>query len=318
VVPTPPTNAPWWPGHGRAGVVALVAALVLSGCALALPAGGEGSVAYSARVVRVVAAEDFWGSIAASVGGAHADVVSFIDRPDTDPHAYEPTAADARRLADAQVVLENGAGYDPWMDRLLSADGGDRAVLDVATLLGVPTGGNPHLWYDPVAVDRVVSAVAADLARADPADRGYFEARARQYTQVGLAGYHATLADIRLRFAGTPVAASESVVVYLCRALGLDLVTPPSLLRAVSEGTEISTADKATVDAQLRYRSVAVYLENTQNLTPDVQAQVAEARSARIPVVGVTETMTPAGASFASWQTAQLRALESALASSRG
>ena len=317
-VPHPPgghhgARAPW-----VAAVLAVtVAAVLVSGCALSLPPGGEGSGTFRPHVVRVVAAEDFWGSIVAQVGGAHAQVVSLIASPDTDPHAYEPTAADARRLADAQVAVYNGAGYDPWMPRLLAADGGTRTVLDVASLVGVPPGGNPHLWYSPAFVARFVTTATADLVAADPADRAYFQDRARAYTEVGLSGYHASIASIRTRFAGTPVAASESIVVYLCRALGLRLVTPPTFLRAVSEGTDPSAADTATIDAQLRQRTVRAYLENTQNVTPDVQAQVRAARSAGIPVVRFTETLRPAGATFQAWQTAQLEALEAALGTAR-
>ena len=303
---------------GAATGLLIVVALALGACATSLPSTGEGSVAYASRVVRGVAAEDTWGSIATQIGGAHAHVVSIIANPETDPHAYEPTAADARTLADAQVAVRNGAGYDPWMQRLLAADGGHRAVLDVGDLVGVAPGGNPHLWYDPSFVDRYIGAVTTDLQRADPADRAYFADRRSTYERVGLAPYHAAIARIRASFAGTPVGASESVVVYLCRALGLDLVTPPSFLRAISEGTDVSAADTATVDRQIATRSIAVYLENIQNLTPDVQAQVTAARAARIPLVAVTETLQPAGATFQAWQTAQLVALDTALERARG
>jgi zinc/manganese transport system substrate-binding protein len=167
-------------------------------------------------------------------------------------------------------------------------------------------------------VARFVTATTADLGAADPADRAYFQDRERHYTQVGLSGYHAALDSIRVRFAGTPVAASESIVVYLCQALELDLVTPPTLLRAVSQGTDPSAADTATVAAELRDRTVHAYLENTQNLTPDIQSQVRLARAAGIPLVRVTETLQPAGTTFQAWQTAQLDELESALASAHG
>lgn len=292
-------------------------ALMTAGCALTLPPGGEGTATDSAHVVRVVAAEDVWGSIVAQIGGSHAQVTSVIDRPETDPHTYEPTAADARRLADARVVVYNGAGYDPWMPRLLAADGGSRSVLDVGGLVGVAPGGNPHLWYSPTFVARFISAATDDLVAADPGDGAYFRSRSARYVQVDLAAYHAAIGAIRTRFAGTKVGASESVVVYLCQALGLDLVTPPSFLRAVSEGTDVSAADTAAIDDQLRRHVVQVYLENTQNLTPDVQAQVRAARSTGIPVVGVTETLQPAGTTFQAWQTRQLEALGRALASAR-
>jgi len=310
---TPSTRAPRLPA-----VVALVtAALVAAGCATGLPPSGEGTVAHSPRVVRVVAAENFWGSVVTQLGGAHADVVSIIDNPDTDPHAYEPTAADARRLADAQIAVENGAGYDPWMSELLAADGGRRDVLDVGDLVGVAPGGNPHLWYDPSYVDRFIGAATADLIRADPVDRAYFTARETSYEEVGLAAYHATIDRIRARFQGTRVGASESIVVYLCRALGLDLVTPPTFLRAISEGSDVSAADTATIERQIQGREIAVYLENTQNLTPDVEAQVSAARAAHIPLVHVTETLVPATATFQAWQTAQLDSLDTALEHAR-
>ena len=294
-------------------VSTLLAATVLAGCAMSPPSGGQGSAPYAPRVVRVVAGENVWGSIAAQIGGAHAAVTSIIASPQTDPHAYEPTAADARRLADAQVAVLNGVGYDPWMTRLLAADGGTRIVLDVGELVGVSPGGNPHLWYDPGYVAQFTGAIAADLTRADPADRAYFLRRQAHFDHVALAPYHDAIARIRARYSGRPVGASESVVVYLCRALGLELVTPPTFLRAVTEGTDVSASDKVTIDAQIRTHAIDVYLENVQNSTPDVQSQAAAARAARIPVVAMTETLRPAGATFQAWQTAQLRSLESAL-----
>lgn len=294
-------------------VSTLLAATVLAGCAMSPPSGGQGSAPYAPRVVRVVAGENVWGSIAAQIGGAHAAVTSIVASPQTDPHAYEPTAADARRLADAQVAVMNGVGYDPWMNRLLAAAGGSRAVLDVGELVGVPPGGNPHLWYDPGYVAQFSKAIANAMARVDPADRAYFLRRQAHFDNVALASYHEVIARIRARYAGRPVGGSESVVVYLCGALGLHLVTPPTFLRAVTQGTDVSAADKVTIDAQIRNRAIDVYLENVQNSTPDVQAQVAEARAAHIPVVAMSETLRPAGATFQAWQTAQLRALASAL-----
>lgn len=299
-------------------VAQMVGFFALAGCATSLPATGEGSSIHSVRIVRVVAAENFWGSIVAQLGGTHARVVSIIDNPNTDPHAYEPTAADARVLADAQLAVQNGAGYDPWMPRLLAADGGSRTVLDVGSLVGVAPGGNPHLWYDSSYVEQFITTATDDLVRADPADGAYFMARRTAYEQVGLAGYHAALLRIRARYAGTPVGASESIVAYLCRSVGLDLVSPPTFLRAVSEGTDVSAVDMATIARQIQTRAIAVYVENTQNLTPNVQAQVSAARAAGIPRTAVTETLEPATTTFQAWQTAQLDSLYAALEKSRG
>jgi zinc/manganese transport system substrate-binding protein len=288
-----------------------VSALSLAACAV----GTAGPATLGAgRVVRVAAAENFWGSIAAQVGGRHAAVVSIIASPNVDPHSYEPTAADARTLARARLVIENGVGYDPWAARLLAASGPGQAVLDVGELLDLRPDANPHRWYSPADVHAVVGAIAAALGRADPADRGYFARRAAWFDAVALRQYHALIAAIKSRYAGTPVGASESVFAMLAPALGLKLITPPSFLRAISEGTEVSAADKLTIDHQIAAHLISVYVYNSQNVTPDVRAQVAQARAAGIPTATITETLTPAGASYQAWQVRQLRGIAAALA----
>lgn len=292
-----------------AGVITLLAA-----CSTAsgpLPAGA------SRRVVRVVAAENFWGSIASQLGGRHARVVSIITNPSTDPHSYEPTAADARQIALAQLVIENGTGYDPWAPRLLAAGQGTQHVLNVGGLLGVPAGGNPHRWYNPADVRKVIAAISASYAAIDPADRGYFARRRTWFTTVALRGYDALIASIRGAYAGTPAGASESIFAMLAPALGLKLITPPAFLRAISEGTEVSAADKQAVDSQIGRHLIRIYVYNSQNVTPDVRAQLTAARAAGIPVATITETLVPPTASFQAWQVSQLRGIAAALARAR-
>ena len=126
----------------------------------------------SSRVIQVAAAENFWGSIAAQLGGRHVHVVSIITNPNTDPHSYEPTAVDARIIAGARLVIENGIGYDPWAARLLAADQGQQTVLNVGDALGVPDGGNPHRWYSPADVRAVIRLLAADYSQARPGRQG--------------------------------------------------------------------------------------------------------------------------------------------------
>jgi zinc/manganese transport system substrate-binding protein len=270
-------------------------------------------------VVTAVATLNVWGSLIAELGGAHVDARSVLANPATDPHDYEATPADARVIADAQLVVENGIGYDGWAARVLAAEpDAHRQVLDVGRLTGVATGGNPHRWYDPQDVDRVADAITADLARIDPADAAYFAARRVELGTVGLARYHAVIAQIRATYAGTPIGASESVVEPLADALGLRVLTPARFLRAISEGSDPSAADLATIDRQIRARQIAVYVVNRQNSTPVVAAQVAAARAHDIPVVAVTETLTPAGTTFADWQVAQLDTLLAALREATG
>lgn len=305
------------PGRWRVVGIALVVALVASACS----AGGSGSLPAvgpgGGRVVQVVAAENFWGSIVRQLGGTHTHVVSLITNPNTDPHAYEPTAADARVLAGSQMVVENGVGYDPWIGKLLAADTPGAVILDVGTVLGLADGDNPHRWYNPADVATVVGKVTADLQRLDPKDRAYFAGREQHFETVSLGQYHATIAAIRSRYAGTPVGASESIVAMVAPSLGLDLITPPTFLKAISEGTDVSVADKETIDTQIRTHRIAIYIYNSQNVTPDVQAQLREVRAEHIPVATITETLQPVSATYEAWQTRQLVGIEAALARSR-
>jgi zinc/manganese transport system substrate-binding protein len=286
-----------------------VAALAASGCGLSSNTAGS-----AASTVQVVAAENFWGSIAAQIGGSHARVTSIIVNPDSDPHDYDATPADARLIAHASYVIVDGAGYDSWAPKLLAANPvGGRRVLNIGDLFGKREGDNPHMWYSPAYVDKVVDRVSADLAATDPADASYFHAQGARYKAVSLAGYHSAINAIRQRYSGVKVGATESIFSYLADALGLDLITPYSYLKAISEGTDPSAADKAEVQHEIAARDIKVFVFNAQNSTPEVQSLVDMAHAQGIPVVAITETLAPANATFQAWQTAQLRSLLRAL-----
>ena len=287
--------------------------LLLGACATGAPPGRA-----SGTRLEIVAAEDFWGSIVRQLAGDRANVVSIVSNPATDPHDYEATAQDARRIAAADYVIVNGIGYDGWAQKLLAVDSGRtanaRVVLDVGTLVGVKVGGNPHQWYSPSSVEKFVARVAADLARLDPADAHYFAQRRDAYEATGLGAYRDLIAQIRQRYQGTPIGASESIVTPLAGALGLNMRTPESFLDAVAEGNEPSARDTAIVNRQIATHEIAVFVYNLQNATPDVGRLVDAARSRGIPVATVTETLVPAGASFQAWQATELRGLRDALA----
>jgi zinc/manganese transport system substrate-binding protein len=269
--------------------------------------------------VQVVAAENFWGSIAAQLGGDRVHVTSIITNPATDPHDYEPNAVDARTFAGAKMVIENGVGYDPWAARLVAASPlKGRVVLDVGHVVGVETGGNPHRWYSPGNVQQVIAAIVRGYSQLDPEDSGYFRRQEQTFRTRGLAHYTSLIADIRRRYRGLPIGASESIFAPLAQALGLRLVTPSSFLKAVSEGTEPTAADKTTIDRQIAKKQIEVWVVNGQNSTPDVARFTAAARKKGIPVTRITETLTPAGASFQQWQSRQLEALAAALAKATG
>jgi zinc/manganese transport system substrate-binding protein len=267
----------------------------------------------------VVATINAWGSIASQLGGDRVQATSIITNPDTDPHTYEPSAADARKVADAKVVVENGIGYDAWADKMLVSDANPQLiVVNVGNTVGVAAGSNPHQWYSPDSVTKVANAITAAYKKADPNDAGYFDQLSQQFLNQGLSNYHSVIASIKAKYAGTPVGASESIFSPLSDALGLNLITPPEFLKAISEGTDPSPADKATIDRQIATKAIKVYVLNSQNSNPDVQAQVDAAKKQGIPVTTVTETLSPANVSFQDWQSTQLSGLADALHAATG
>jgi zinc/manganese transport system substrate-binding protein len=292
----------------------LAAAALLAGC------GGSGTAASSSSgKLQVVAAEDFWGSIAAQLGGDRVEVTSIITNPAADPHDYEPTSEDARTMASAQMAIVNGIGYDEWAAKLLAANPeSSRVELTVGDVLGLKAGDNPHQWYSPASVHRVIARITADYKRADSGNDAYFDRRRSAFETNGLAEYNDLIAQIKASYAGTPVGASESIFEPLAPALGLDLITPNGFMDAIAEGTEPTPADKATTDEQIAGGRLKAWVYNSQNATPDVQRLNDAARSAGIPVATVTETLTPEGASFQEWMSRQLKDLRAALARAAG
>jgi zinc/manganese transport system substrate-binding protein len=297
----------------KALIGVLLAAIALVGAGAALSTVGAATKTSSS--LQVVAAENFWGSVAAQLGGDRVHVTSVITSPATDPHDYEPTAADARTMAGAQLAIVNGIGYDPWAGKLIAANPvHGRVVLTVGDLVGIKPGGNPHRWYSPTNVQQVIGQIVRDYARLDPKDAGYFKQQQARFETRGLAQYRRLIVTIKRKYHGVPVGASESIFAPLAQALGLKLLTPASFLKAISEGSEPTAGDKTTIDRQIAKRRIKVWVFNSQNSTPDVQRITDAARKKGIPVTTITETLTPASASFQSWQSRQLEALAAALA----
>ncbi|MDE1825605.1 MAG: zinc ABC transporter substrate-binding protein [Candidatus Micrarchaeota archaeon] len=265
------------------------------------------------RVIRIVAAENFWGSLAQQLGGAHVNVTSIVTDPNADPHEYESSTANARAIANASIVIVNGVGYDDWALRLISAGSvPNQTVLNVADLLAVPNGSNPHLWYDPTDVNKTVKQMYLDLVKIDPSDAGYY---AQRYSSVtaSLAQLDGQMAMIKQHFWGTKVASTESIFVYLANATGLDLISPPSFMDSVAEGGDPPTQSIIAFENQLEGKNVSVLVYNEQTLTPLTQQMKQIAAQHNITMVGVTETIQPSGMTFQAWMSAQLLQLQSAL-----
>jgi zinc/manganese transport system substrate-binding protein len=302
-----------WVSIGVAVAATLLGVVGAGGC------GSQGAAGTGSGKVRVVAAENFWGSIAAQLGGDRVAVQSIVESPETDPHSYEPTVGDARTMAGAQMAIVNGIGYDNWAPQLLAANPvSGRLVLNVGEALGLKDADNPHQWYSPSAVQQMIARITADYERLEPSGAAYFAAREQAFRTQGLARYDQLREQIRTRYAGVPVGYSESIFRPLGEDLGLKLMTPYSFAKAIAEGNDVSAQDKQAVDEQAQRRQIAVWVFNSQNVTPDVQRVNEIARARQIPIATVTETLAPASASFQQWQVAELEGLQRALHEATG
>jgi zinc/manganese transport system substrate-binding protein len=262
--------------------------------------------------ITVVAAENFYGDIARQIGGDQVEVVSIMSNPDQDPHLFETTPGIVRQIADAQIVIFNGADYDPWMEKLLkAAPRPKRSVIVAANLVRVKAGENPHVWYDPATMPAVAKSLAAALTAADPAHKSDYEARLAAFI-ASLKPLNEKIAAIRDKYAGASVTASEPVFGYMAGALKLKMRNERFQL-AIMNDTEPSARDVAAFEQDLKTHKVRVLFYNKQASSKVVQHLVELAQEAKVPVVGITETAPP-GMSFQEWMLTQLNDTEKALA----
>ena len=286
-----------------------VTAAALTGCG-----GASAQPPAIPGVVRVVAGENFWGNIAAQIGGRHVRVTSLLTSPAADPHLYESDVEDAVAVAEAGLVIENGAGYDEFLTQLLGATRHQGRVVISAQNILRATGPdvNPHFWYDIRRVPEVAGAIEAALARLEPGDAGAFAADLAAF-DASLRPLRAVIARIRQRYPGAPVAYTERVPGYLLAAAGLRVLTPPGFAAAIEDGTDPSPRDTVVMDGLFTGHKVKVLLYNAQVVSPVTQQLRSLAIAARVPVVGVTETMPPAARDYQAWQLSQAQAILLAL-----
>jgi len=262
--------------------------------------------------IEVVAAENFYGNVAQQIGGDRVSVVSILNNPDQDPHLFEVSPAVIRKVAAAQVVLYNGAGYDSWVEQVLSATAKPgRVAIVAANLMHRKSGDNPHLWYDPATMPAIARALATALAAADPAHKDDYVSRLATFV-ASLAPLEVKIAAIRDKYAGTVVTATEPVFGNMAEALKLTMANERFQL-AIMNDTEPSARDVAAFERDLKDRKVRVLFYNKQAPTKLVQHLIELARAAKIPVVGITET-APAGSSYQDWMLMQLDETQRALA----
>ena len=290
-------------------VLALATAALLASCGGTTGTGVSGS-----GRIAVVAAENQYGSVASQVGGRYVAVTSVESNPNTDPHSYEVSPGVAQAVSSAQIVIQNGIGYDDYMTKIVSASPNPhRDVLDVQHLLGLPDDTpNPHLWYSPTTMPKVADALATELARFAPAHTAYFRSNAARFV-ASLQPWLAALAQFKSAYGGTPVATTEPVSDYMLEAAGTVNRTPFTLQADIMNGVDPSPQDVSFQAGLFARHRVKVFVYNEQVTDSLTTSFITDAHHAGIPVVGVYETM-PTGFDYQSWMVAEVHALERAVA----
>jgi zinc/manganese transport system substrate-binding protein len=276
----------------------------------ALPFVVPGS-ALAAGPVGVVAAENFYGDLANEIGGDHVKVTSILSSPDDDPHLFESSPSTARAIAGAEIVIYNGADYDPWMDKLLSASPNQsRTSIVAAQLSGSKSGDNPHLWYEPKTLPEMAAALAAELGKRDPANAAAYKANLEKF-DASLKPVAAEIAKIKAAKAGLKVTATEPVFGYMAAALGFDMLNY-NFQVAMMNDTEPSPSDVAAFEQSLKSGEAKILFYNSQVTDDTTNRLLKLAGDSHVRVIGVTET-EPGGKTIATWFLGQLQQIEAAL-----
>jgi len=295
-------------GAVTAAICAL-AAVCVAGC------GASGSGGASGGRVNAVGAENEYANVIEQIGGKYVKVSAIESNPNTDPHTFEASPSVAQTVSQAQLIVENGVGYDTYMEKIESASSsGSRKVINVQKLLGLPESTpNPHLWYKPQTMPAVARAIAADLSALQPAHAAYFQARARAF-DASLQPWLQALHRFSTRYPGTTVATTEPVGDYMLEAAGTKNLTPFGLQADIMNGTDPSPQDVSLQNGLFANHRVEVFVYNQQVTDSVTEGFLKEAARAGVPVVGVYETMPTSGYDYQSWMMAELQALERAVA----
>ncbi|MBO1325235.1 zinc ABC transporter substrate-binding protein [Acetobacter sp. TBRC 12305] len=274
-------------------LAAMLAAVLLA--SLPGPAGG----ARAATRPSIVAAENSWGDLAAQVAGPDMAVTTLLASPIADPHVYEPTPDDARHIADATLVVANGAGYDGWVDRLVAAAGLPAVrYVRADSWPGWRDGGNPHLWFDLDAAAAFVRHVATACQQADPAHASAYATRAADVL-ASIDTLAQTLQALRARVGGQHIAATEPLFAPLAERMGL-VMEENAYQLAIMNGVEPAPAAIAAFETDLAARKLRLVAYNQQVVEPSVERILDRARAAHVPLLPLTETM-PAGQHWQGW-----------------
>jgi zinc/manganese transport system substrate-binding protein len=296
-----------WLEFGRRFGLCLAAALAAAACGSAAASAGKGQIV-------AVGAENEYANVISQIGGKYVAASAIESNPNTDPHTFEASPSVARTVAAARLVIQNGMGYDTYMNRIESASpSSSRTVIDVQKLLGLPDSTpNPHLWYLPRTMPAVAAALVRDLSAIDPSHAGYFAANAKQF-DASLQPWYQALKQFAARYPRTPVATSEPVGDYMLQAAGTVNLTPFQLQADIMNGVDAAAQDVTLQNGLFSGKRVKVFLYNQQVTDSLTDSFLAKAKQSGVPVVGVYETMPTPGYNYQSWMLAEVKALQRAV-----
>ena len=301
---------------GRTRVLALTGALAVlavtaAGCS---SSGKPASSTSSTSVIDAIGVENEYANVLGQIGGRYVHVSSLLNNPNTDPHTFEASPSVAREVSSAELVVQNGVGYDSWMSKILSASpNSKRKVITVQHVLGLPDStSNPHLWYDPKTMPATAKAMTADLSALQPAHKAYFQANLARFDK-SLDPWLNAIAQFKAAHPATPVATTEPVADYLLQAMGTKNLTPFRFQANIMNGVDPSAQDISLQKSLFTGHKAKVFCYNqqvTDSLTTTFQQS---AKSAGVPFVGVYETMPTPGYNYQSWMLAEVHAIEKAV-----
>jgi len=296
---------------GAALLLAVVAAVIAT---VAAACSGSASGASSSGKIVAVGAENEYADVIQQVGGKYVQASAIMSSPSTDPHTFEASIAVAREVGNAQLIVQNGVGYDNFMTTIENAAPNPaRKVIGVQQLLGLPDSTpNPHLWYAPATMPKVAAAIASELAAIQPAHAAYFKANAAAFT-ASLGTLRSAIASFKAAYPGTPVATTEPVADYLLTALGADNLTPWTFQADVMNGVDPSPQNVAAERALFTQRRVRALLYNQQVTDSLTESFITLAKQNNIPVVGVYETMPVPGFDYQTWMLTEVQDLRKAV-----
>jgi len=300
-------------GGTATAVLAIIAGMVAAACSSSA-ASTTASSGAGGDAITAVGAENHYANVISQIGGKYVVVTAIESNPNTDPHSFEASSSVAQAVSSAKLVVQNGLGYDDYMNKIESAaPSPSRKVIDAAHLLGLPDSTpNPHLWYSPTTMPAVARAIARDLSGMQPAHAGYFAANLRRF-QRSLQPWFRALAQFKAAYPGTPVAVTEPVSDYLLQSAGTKILTPFTFQADIMNGVDPAPQDVSQQDGLFSGHKVKVFVYNQQVTDSLTESFLSQAHEHGIPVVGVYETMPAPGFDYQSWMIAEVRALRSAV-----